>query len=349
MEWDIKAIQEKYQRLDALDASKLTPDILLQKNNLADMINYHYGEDKLELPPVPHIIHDPTFFEDSLDIFGDKIADMCHDITYYQYVKSVSSLFLKGTRKSIDDYDEIVEGYFETFDKSLLEIYRRYKDEQRIELRPYRYKKTTVDGRCFNFKNGKSNYLSAIYKGNLKTSSVLVHEVAHARTCEMHANIVENQNYRNSVFCEALSKYHELIYADYLLSEGKRSDSLSIFGKILDSFTLVFEYKYPKLLTIKNNGLYGDRGVMEFMSACLAFKLYYIHHNDTSNIDSNLDTLEKMIGKESDYQVFKQFNLSEMRNYVDFVFKTYHERKNNKQRKIIGVSNDTSKICKHNK
>ena len=323
MNWDAEILKEKFLQYESRPDSSLSFHEHLSRNNLAEMLNYHYQTDEYATKEEGRGIVIPRLYIDTMSDLGEAISKICMEINEYQYVRLNTKLFFLGSKTSLEEYDKFVEEFLKTFDISFLELYKRYKRENRIELKDHPYPHGTAQGRCYNCDDNLGNFVSALYKGRLKESSVLVHEIAHAHTVEAKDSSNESLNYCVSTFCEALSKYQELLYVDYLYENGKKKDAIYNMGMMLDNFIAQFEANYGMLLSLNEYNYFASKTIKYVVSFLLACKLYHLYHQNPEAATNMQRKLEIMIGTCSDYEIFKTFELENCKDSIRYTFDRY--------------------------
>lgn len=321
MAWDIRKLEAEYNKLDKVSENNLTYDEARAKGNLASMLNFHYNKTDYQPASYPYVIESTP--PKDLDRLAKDVSETAFDLYPLSQTNGV-----KHTRchhKSIDEssLNELAVRFLGKYDTSLLELFLRYQDENRIELKPYTHpEKRTVLGTCYFFNGGNSNFISSYFKGSLKNSEVLMHELAHADVGE-YTKKVAGAEQQDSAFCETISFAVELIYSEYLKDSGHYREGLSILEKHLDSFAWMFDYAYPSLLSLNETKL-KTPPVVQSLSRILAFKLYAEYLRSPEKYYESLSRLKYMIGKSSDYEIFKTFNLEDSREDIVYVFEKYY-------------------------
>lgn len=264
-------------------------------------------------------------YNEAISFFNRYSKDIYKSLYCYAVGIKLPWRLIRDVKISSSDYFKLLEDFFKSYDKRLLELYKVMEKEERIELLSKKYviNKSAL-GLNVHLASFNDSYIFSRFNNRISTSSVLPHELGHAFLLDGTSTTESLINKSASFFSEAYSIFLELVFFDYLRNTKYSKCAIREEYSKLDAFLMLADYQYGSILglqnmSVKDGNLYSSDGKMVntyssklMLSDILAMHLLNLHRTDKKRFLHELESFFYMFGSASDEEIMDYYNLSDM-------------------------------------
>ena len=190
------------------------------------------------------------------------------------------------------EYCKLLNEFTESFSREFYIFFRKMVLSEHIELNKQKYSDSFCKGLAYPIASTGKPFVSARFNGHVKTTSFLLHELAHAfQMCDV-TDYDKINSMLYSPLREAFPIFIELLFLDFLKQTKYRKNAFAIEYDKLDSFLISFEYIYPKVLQLKDAKMINGTVILQsgdiisnkeytmLLSFAFAFYMLDLYRND---------------------------------------------------------------------
>ena len=303
------------------------------------MLNYKYpdstysissDETKFKILDIPDYVN----MVDFLKKIGPQLANELNILSQ----RSVRPLFLFSRTISDTDAEKLIISFLKEFDEELLDLYIKYKNENRIETGKNPFVSRTCCGKCFPILSEQDNYIYTKFNKKIYDVSVLCHELAHAKQYTGVKNALISQRKQASILSEAYPIFVQLCFWDYLKNTKYHKSALSEEGSMIDNFFVYIEYSLYFLYHVKdanftNDGYLNGKGfgnmahMLELLLSkilALYWKSLYLRDPEAAKIE--VDKFNESYGVDNLEQQYNRYGTDELMRGLSISINDYKRR-----------------------
>jgi len=248
MEWDASKLKIKLDDLERkvrqVSDDELRLILCHDISQLKTMLNF------LAREKIYRLTRDESGFQiaDSRDYINmaahvQKIGpDYAKAFFWLSGIHNVGNKFAFMKKIEENEAFKLIYDFFSFFDKNLLRLLVKYKEEERILLKKSSFSNSSFNGKCFPMGMEGSSYVFSHYDGKLTNCITIVHEFAHAEQFENVTNLNEMQRLLYTVLGEAYAIFMEYVFIEYLKHTKYRKVAFSEQATRLNTFLAYMEY-----------------------------------------------------------------------------------------------------------
>lgn len=339
MSWNVTELQSKIRSLESRikEVKDQNSMILLENDlyNLKQMVNYKLGRSVYDNHFSGFKIIDKDHFEAMVQMLqanGNDIFHQMHGVALWHHVPIKGFL---NSKIPNDVHEEMLLAFLEYFDKNLLSLYKRYKEENRIEINQAPYESLTCTGKCYPIASEGSTYISSRYNGRFNRICNIPHELGHAYQFSKPFSATEFQRRLYSLFGEAYPIFIEFAFLDFLKNTKYHKAALKQKGEILNNYLCNIEYNVSGLCEVPD-AFYTSDGSLAFkgygrtseyntliLSGMLGMHWYALYCQEPQKALSEISEFNKKFGQVSEESVLSHYGVDNLASGVYWTLDDY--------------------------
>lgn len=306
MAWDVRKLREKIWRLELKLNSVTDPKereaLSLELINLKTMVNYKVDDTIYEDLVYKPEIFDLNHFANQAQVIKETGADYSFSMYPVMHLHHVPVHIVRQKILTSKEYQKTLTDFLAYFDQNLLDLYLRFKEENRIEINKRPFDTRSCRGVCHPSLSDASSYISSRDDCRTKYITNIPHELAHAFQFEGESDIVVIQKMLYSLFAEAYPIFVEYAFLDYLKSTKYSRQALALEGETINNYICLLDYSLTSFKDMATNGLISQNQT-SIISNMVAMYWYSLYRKDKSLAKDEVDDFNKRFGYvyESDF------------------------------------------------
>lgn len=339
MAWNVTELQSKILSLESQikEVSDYKSMILLENDlyNLKKMVNYKLGRNIYDNHFFGFKIIDKDHYEAMVQMLQANGTDIFHQMHKAALCHHVPIKGFFNRKLSSTDHEEMLLAFFEYFDKNLLGLYQRYKEENRIEINPVSYESFTCTGKCYPIASEGSTYISSRYNNRFNRICTIPHEMGHAYQFHLPFSATEFQRRLYSLFGEAYPIFIEFAFLDFLKNTKYHKAALKQKGEILNNYLCNIEYNVSGLCDVPD-AFYTSDGSLAFkgfgrtseyntliLSGMLAMYWYALYCQDSQKALAEISEFNNNFGQISEESILAHYGVDNLASGVYWTLDDY--------------------------
>lgn len=277
-------------------------------------------------------LHDPLTHDFCKDSFENIINNQKG---FIDFCRMTDRLIMRGVKPfyknkiDADDYIEMVDCFFESFDPSLYKLYLRLLKDN-INITETKYKFASARGICYYDRLRKDPFVTAKFNG-MRDATVLPHEVGHAYQMLKLKDDDAILRYHLSSYRETYAKVLELIFIHENINGKYRRALLDEERSMYDELIVVADgysntiykmdsYDMERSAILAPDSAAPKSAMDDILSKTLAIYFYSIYLEDRNKFNELITLFNDNIGRVKDSEITKMFPTNDIlkASYIAF-------------------------------